>query len=195
MTTPDHEVREDSSSSRFTFDQFERMADEGAFRKVGDRVELLDGRIVGMAPGSDEHARTTADLIYLLGAGIRGAELGGEFGLRTDGTLLIGESNAPQPDVMVVRTFVGRKYAQASDAVLVIEVSLSTRADDLKVKAPLYARAGVPELWIVEPGARRIRILREPKPDGRWDEEVVVTEGAATPKFSSRIHIALSELF
>lgn len=195
MTTPEFEVRETPATFRFTFDQFEQMFDDGMFQDVWNRVELLEGRIVEMAPGSDDHGKTSAELIYLIAAGLRAAGLNGEFGVRTDGTLRIGEYSAPEPDVFVVRNFSGRKYAEASDAVLVVEVSVSTRADDLKIKMPMYARAGVPEAWMVEPEARLIRIFRDPRPDGSWGDEAVVTEGVVTPLFSDQVRVDLAELF
>ena len=94
-----------------------------------------------------------------------------------------------------MRNFSGRKYAEASDAVLLVEVSISTRADDLKIKMPMYARAGVPEAWMVEPESRLIRVFRDPRPDGSWGDETVVTEGAVTPLFSDQVRVDLAELF
>lgn len=195
MTTPEFEVRESPATFRFTFDQFEQMFDDGMFQDVWNRVELLDGRIVEMAPGSDDHGKTSAELIYQIAAGLRAAGLNAEFGVRTDGTLRIGDYSAPEPDVFVVRNFSGRKYAEASDAVLLVEVSISTRADDLKIKMPMYARAGVPEAWMVEPESRLIRVFRDPRPDGSWGDETVVTEGAVTPLFSDQVRVDLAELF
>lgn len=195
MTTPEFEVSESPATFRFTFDQFEQMFDDGMFQDVWNRVELLDGRIVEMAPGSDDHSKTSAELIYQIAAGLRAAGLNAEFGVRTDGTLRIGDYSAPEPDVFVVRNFSGRKYAEASDAVLLVEVSISTRADDLKIKMPMYARAGVPEAWMVEPEARLVRVFRYPRPDGSWGSETVVTEGVVTPLFSDRVRVDLAELF
>ena len=195
MTTPEFEVRETPATFRFTFDQFEQMFDDGMFQTVWNRVELLDGRIVEMAPGSDDHGKTSADLVVRIGMRLIEAGLTAEFGVRTDGTVRIGDYSAPEPDVFVVRNFSGRKYAEASDAVLVVEVSISTRADDLKIKMPMYARAGVPEAWMVEPEARLVRIFRDPRPDGSWGDEAVVTEGVVTPLFSDQVRVDLAELF
>lgn len=188
-------MQEGLADFRFDFDQFERMFEQGILSEMGPRIELLEGRIVEMAPGSDDHSKTSADLVVRLGMKLIEAGLTAELGVRTDGTLRIGDYSAPEPDVFVVRNFTGRKYAQASDAVLVVEVSISTRANDLKIKAPLYARAGIPELWIVEPEARRVRVFRDPRPDGTWGETRLVTEGAVAPLFSDQVRIELSELF
>lgn len=195
MTSTPPGVHEGPADFRFDFDQFERMFELGILHDLGPKLELLEGRIVEMAPGSDAHSKASADLVYLLAAGLRSADLKAEFGVRADGTLRIGDHSAPAPDVFVVRPFSGRKYAQASDVVLLVEVSISTRAEDLKIKMPMYARAGIPEAWMVEPEARSIRVFRQPRADGSWGHEAVVSEGAVAPLFSDRIRIELSDLF
>ncbi len=47
-----------------------------------------------------------------------------------------------------------------------IEVSDSSRTFDLKRKAPIYARAGLRELWVVDVIDRRLIVHREPGIDG-----------------------------
>lgn len=195
MTSTPPGMEEGLAAFRFDFDRFEQMFEQGVLNQLGPRIELLDGRIVEMAPASDDHSKTNADLVIRLGMRLIEAGLTAEFGVRTDGTLRIGDFNAPEPDVFVVRNFSGRKYAQASDAVLVVEVSISTRAKDLRIKSPLYARAGISEFWIVEPEARLIRVFRDPHPDGAWGHEEVVTEGFVTPLFSDQVRVDLAELF
>jgi len=88
----------------------------------------------------------------------------------------------------------GRKpYHEAADAVLVVEVS--TADADKTVKVPLYARAGIAELWIVEPEKGSVTRYRAPCPDGTRDEVRTVTEGHASPLFAPQIQISLTELF
>ena len=43
-----------------------------------------------------------------------------------------------------------------------IEVADTTLIYDLEVKMPLYARAGIPEAWVVDPAAGQIRVHRDP---------------------------------
>ncbi len=51
---------------------------------------------------------------------------------------------------------------QPSDVRLVVEISDSTLGFDLKVKAPLYARAGIPEYWVVDIAGKRVIVHRDP---------------------------------
>ncbi len=180
----------------FDFDQFERMDQAGLFSDIQGHVELIEGKIIQMAPTSADHGGANADVLFAIMTAVRTLSPQPEFKVLTDATLQIGARSAPQPDVLVVRSGGGEKYAQAGQAVLVIEISISTRGNDLTVKGRLYAEASVPEYWVVEPESRKLSVFREPRPDGTW-ASVTVLEGDAyvSPLFASQIHIPLSELF
>jgi Uma2 family endonuclease len=181
----------------FDFDQFERMDQTGLFSDIQGHVELIEGKIIQMAPTSADHAGVNADVLFAIMTAVRALSPQPEFKVLTDATLQIGAYNAPQPDVLVVRTGGGQKYVQAGQAVLVVEVSISTRGNDLTVKSRLYAKGGVPEYWVVEPETRKLNVFREPRPDGTWASTTVLEgEGAAvSPLFAPQISIPLSELF
>ncbi len=196
MTTTPSGMQEGPADFRFDFDRFERMFELGILNDLGPRVELLEGRIVEMSPIGGEHGDTAAAVIVALAGPIRRIPaLADILRIATAVTLKIGQFSAPEPDVLIARRREGRKYYEAADAVLVIEVSVSTRDNDLAIKRPLYARAGIPEFWIVEPETRLIRVFRDPRPDGSWGHEVVVTEGVVTPLFSDQVRVDLAELF
>jgi len=75
------------------------------------------------------------------------------------------ERSAPQPDVVLLRPRSDRYYKShpaTADALLVVEVADRTLRYDLDIKRPLYARAGVAELWIVDIDRREVHVFREP---------------------------------
>jgi len=187
-------VREGLRPFLFDFADYERMGEAGVFAHHEGRVELIEGMIVQMAPAGFDHVNVTSDMLGLLYVGLR-TELSAGFKVLTQGTLRIGNHSAPEPDVFVARVTGRKKYYEAADAVLVIEVSVSTADADKVVKAPLYARAAIPELWIVEPEQASVTQYRGPRPDGTWDQVTTVTEGDVSPLFTSTIAISLSELF
>lgn len=195
MTSTPSGMQEGPADFRFDFDRFERMFELGILSDMGPRVELLEGRIVEMSPIGAEHADVSADLTVSLANGVKNGGVLSGLRVTAGATLRIGTHSAPEPDVLVARRREGRKYYEASDAVLVIEVSVSTRNNDLTIKTPLYARAGIPEFWIVEPEAQLIRVFRDPRPDGSWGDEAIVTEGAVAPLFSDRVRVELADLF
>ena len=95
-------------------------------------------------------------------------------------------TNEPQPDVIVLdrsfRTISGRPTPE--HLMLVGEVSDSSLSFDLKVKARLYARAGIAEYWVVDLRGRRVIVHRRPE-GGRYldvvaylADEMVETLGA-----------------
>jgi Uma2 family endonuclease len=196
MTANPNGMQEGPTDFRFDFDRFERMFELGILNDLGPRIELLEGRIVEMSPIGGDHGDTSVDLAVALSNALNSIPtLRDALRVSAAVTLRIGDYSAPEPDVLVARRRDGRTYYEAADAVLVIEVSVSTRDNDLTIKRPLYARAGIPEFWIVEPEARLIRVFRDPRPDGSWGDETVVTDGAVTPLFSDQMHLTLAELF
>jgi Uma2 family endonuclease len=180
---------------RFDFDDFERISRAGVFTRAQKRVELLDGEIIEMAPISASHGDLTVELAVLLTTALKAFKPQEPLKVSGHVTLKIGEHSAPEPDILVARPPEGRAYYEAADAVLVIEISISTRHDDLRIKTPLYARAGIPELWIVEPETRCVRVCRHPRQDGTWADETTVTEGSISPLFAPGMDIALPDLF
>jgi Uma2 family endonuclease len=181
----------------FDFDQFERMDEAGIFSGVQGHVELIEGKIVHMAPASTDHGEVSGSIHYALKSASIAAGVEKLHRFIVHATLKIGKYSAPEPDVLVIRAGEGEKYAQAEQAVLVVEVSISTRENDLTVKSRLYAEAGVPEYWVVEPESRKVSVLREPRSDGTWASTIVLEGDGATasPLFAPQISIPLTELF
>jgi Uma2 family endonuclease len=142
-----------------TVTEYVRMGEAHVFAHDA-RLELMEGEIVEMAPIGSAHAAVVDTLDTLLREVAPGAIV------RVQGPLVLGERSAPQPDVMLLRPRADRYYNShpvAADALLVVEVADTTLAYDLEVKRPLYARAGVAELWIVDINRRELHVFREPE--------------------------------
>lgn len=117
------------------------MIDAGLFRN--ERVELIEGVIVEMSPQNSPHAAAIQMLTQLLTP-----HLVGRSGVRIQLPFVAGEDSLPEPNVALVepRYF---KDAHPDRAFLVIEVADASLKFDRHDKADLYARAGVPEYWVV----------------------------------------------
>ncbi|MEX2156146.1 MAG: Uma2 family endonuclease [Gemmatimonadales bacterium] len=78
--------------------------------------------------------------------------------------VVLGAHDVPQPDVAVLTRRGDRypRHPRAADILLVIEVADTTVAYDRDIKMPLYARAGIPEAWLVDLPADRIDVYRDP---------------------------------
>lgn len=132
---------------RFCVKDFHLMDEAGVFCE-NDRVELVDGEIVDMAPIGSYHNSCVTTLTHIF---VRAVPEG--VRVQVQGPLQMDESSMFQPDLAILRP---RKddYAEANptpeDALLVIEVSdSSVDYYDRNVKLPKYAQAGVPEVWQV----------------------------------------------
>jgi Uma2 family endonuclease len=66
--------------------------------------------------------------------------------------------------------FYAERHPTAADALLVIEVADTTAPYDRGVKLPLYAKHGIPEVWIVDLEASLVRFYRQPQGDRYLDE-------------------------
>uniref|UniRef100_B0SZA1 Putative restriction endonuclease domain-containing protein n=1 Tax=Caulobacter sp. (strain K31) TaxID=366602 RepID=B0SZA1_CAUSK len=197
MTTVEAGFEERSGGEfLFDFDTFEKIDKLGVFDRAEGRVELIDGRLLEMSPISGDHGEISGGVFFRLKAAVMALGLEDTFKLIVHATLKIGENSAPEPDVFVARPKGDRKYYESRDAVLVVEVSIATRNNDLELKGPLYARAGVPEFWMVEPERRIVRVFREPQSDGTWASTTVLKgDACVSPLFAPQIHIPLTELF
>src|SRR6266446_3923031 len=149
---------------RFTVDEYHRMGEVGIFSE-DDRVELLAGEIVEMSPIGPLHAGTVGFLNALFTS-----RLGGEVIVWVQNPLLLRtEDSEPQPDVVLLRPrpdFYRHAHPEPQDVYLVIEVADTSVAADREVKFPIYARAGVPEAWLLNMSAQRLEVHRHPSPDG-----------------------------
>lgn len=85
--------------------------------------------------------------------------------VRARAPLALSDIDEPEPDVAVVQLGEYREQLPQT-ALLVVEVADATRRRDLGPKAILYARAGVPECWVVDLPERRVVVHSDPRPDG-----------------------------
>ena len=152
---------------RFTVDEYHRMGEAGILSQ-DDRVELLAGEVVDMSPIGPLHAGTVGRLTTLLSS-----RLGTQVIVWIQNPLLLRpEASEPQPDVVLLRLrtdFYTRAHPEARDVYLVIEVADTSVEKDRDVKFPIYARAGVPEAWLLDMVADRLEVHRHPTPDGYQD--------------------------
>ncbi len=86
--------------------------------------------------------------------------------------LLRTADSEPQPDVALLRPrpdFYTRSHPEAQDVYLVIEVADTSVVTDREVKFPIYARAGVPEAWLLDVATQHLEVHTQPTPDGYQD--------------------------
>ena len=160
------------------------MADAGIFGE-DDRVELLDGEIVEMAPVGSRHAACVNKLTQLFVERSEGRAL-----LAPRNPITLGERSEPQPDLALLRPradYYASGHPTPDEVLLVVEVGDTTAEWDRRHKLPLYAAAGVAEVWLVDlaaPSRRGESRLRAGMP--RWSGPGPVTAWPRWRCLSSR---------
>jgi Uma2 family endonuclease len=148
---------------RFTVDEYHRMAKAGILHE-DDRVELIEGEIVEIPPIGPGHASSVDELNLVFVEA-----LGRTAVVRVQNPVRLDKHNEPEPDIAIVRRRPGgyqRGHPEPSDILLIVEVGATSVALDRRVKLPLYARCGVPEVWLVDLRRGTIRVYRDPSPTG-----------------------------
>ena len=128
---------------RLTVHDYHRMADAGIFGK-DDRIELIDGDLVDMAPIGQGHAAVVARLTRALFMACADRAI-----VWPQNPIRLDQSSEPQPDVTVLRHradfYADGERPGPADVLLLVEVADSSLRYDRTVKLPLYARAGIAE--------------------------------------------------
>jgi len=123
-----------------------------------DRVELIEGELVEMTAIGTRHFSCVNRLNRLLVMNV-----GDEAIVSVQNPVRLNEHTEPQPDLTVIRP---RDYRLSlpgpEDVLLLIEVSDTTLAYDRGVKLPLYARAGIKEVWIIDLPGETIERYTDP---------------------------------
>lgn len=147
------------SRHRISVDAFYRMGEAGILGPT-DRVELIDGEIIDMSPIGALHAAIVARL-----ASSFSQRLGEAAVIRCQNPLRLDDTSEPEPDIAILRPradFYMTAHPGPADVLLVIEVSDTSLAYDLGTKVPLYARHGIPEVWVIDAATRQTRVFRQP---------------------------------
>ncbi|HSV13272.1 MAG TPA: Uma2 family endonuclease [Tepidisphaeraceae bacterium] len=142
---------------RWTRREYYRLAEQGYFK--GQRVELIEGRIIQMPPQGLPH--TTG--VELVDRAVRKAFLDG-YRFRIQMPFRAADGSDPEPDVAIVKGD-PRDPADGhpTSAALIVEVSDTTLCHDRR-KARLYAISGVSECWILTLADSTLEVYQNPMP-------------------------------
>ena len=160
----------DLKRRRFNVDEYEQMGRAGILGE-DDRVELLDGEIVEMTPIGLRHADCVNRLARSLVLTFDDVAV-----ILVQNPIRLSDRSEPQPDLALVHRRAGlyaSSHPRPSDILLIVEVADTSIESDRRVKVPLYARGGIPEVWLVDLNQDTVTAYRDPRRGGYRTAHVV----------------------
>ncbi len=175
---------------RFTVDEYHQMAQAGIFSE-DDRVELIKGEVVEMTPIGSSHAACVARLIALFTrAGSKGI-------LWVQNPVHLSEHSEPEPDFALLQPrpdFYASGHPRPRDILLIIEVADASASYDRDVKIPIYAQAGIVEVWLIDLAKTCVEVYREPTSQGYERVQIVRRGERLTPQAFPQLEVTADEI-
>ncbi len=135
-----------------------------------DRVELIEGEVVLMSPIGSKHAACVSILSYLFIDRVEGRAIAS-----TQNPIRLGDDSEPQPDIALLRPrddFYAEAHPTPDDILLLVEVADSSLERDRKKSMDLYAKHGIPEVWIENLSDDCVERFRNPTESGYSDVRI-----------------------
>lgn len=145
---------------RFSVDDYYRLIELGMLRDV-ERAEIIEGELIKRMPTGKRHASCVKRLDEVLRD-----ILGKSVTFSVQDPIRLDEFNEPMPDLALLKRrddFYLERQPMAEDVLLAVEVSDTTLEYDRNRKIPLYAKAGIPEIWIINLKTGTIETHTEPR--------------------------------
>jgi Uma2 family endonuclease len=148
---------------KLSVDEYHKIGVAGVFNE-DDRIELIEGEMIEMAPIGSRHLSKVNRLSRILGQ-----QTGDEAIVSTQNPVSLPPDNEPLPDIALLKARADdyeSAVPTAGDVLLLIEVADTTLAYDRDVKIALYARHGIAEVWLVDLQNETLSIYLDPGPKG-----------------------------
>lgn len=177
---------------RLTVANYHHMGKSGIFQE-DERVELIEGEIVQMPPIGSPHAGPVSQLSQMLRETV-----GRQAVVSVQNPVILDDYSEPLPDITLLKRrsdFYKSSHPRPEDVLLIIEVSDTTLRYDREVKVPLYARHGIPEVWIVDLANDCLQVFRDPLEASYQDCQTLAVSDSITPLTVPQCTIHLAGLF
>jgi Uma2 family endonuclease len=140
-----------------------RLLDEnGFFDGDANKYELIDGVLVMTPPPGTGHNYVELRASRIFNRTLMSQGLFDAYCVQTGGAFQIGEQTLLGPDMMVIPVPLEPTCVTADIVVVMIEISWSSRANDLGPKSKIYATANIADYWVLDVAARSVIVHRDP---------------------------------
>ena len=130
---------------RFSVDQYYKMYELGLIKDF-EQIEIIDGELIKKMGIGERHAAVVNFLtrFFVLNCS-------GSIQVSIQNPLRLNDFDEPEPDVVLadLTKYDGKRHPRPEETILVVEVADTSLRFDRQKKIPLYAEAGISEVWIV----------------------------------------------
>jgi len=181
----------DVKPRRFTVEEYYEMGRAGILHE-DDRVELIEGEIIEMSPIGSKHAACVKRLNRRFTQG-----LGDRAVVSVQDPVRINRHSEPEPALAVLQPrqddyAIG--HPGPVDVLLLIEVAETSARYDREVKLPLYARAGIPEVWLIDLESGEVEAHRRPSQGTYSDVERYGRGDSVAPAAFADLSVSVDEI-
>ncbi|MGI8670843.1 MAG: Uma2 family endonuclease, partial [Aridibacter sp.] len=175
----------------FTSDEVHRMMAIGILPEESG-WELINGEIIHRMTIGSKHAGTVKRINLVLTK-----LLADDFIIGVQDPIQINQRNEPEPDISILKMrddFYVEKHPQASDILLVVEVSDSTLKFDRETKKRIYSNAGIVEYWLVDLEENTLETYSKPKSGTYFEMKVYERGDVVYSKHIEKLKLNVSEI-
>ena len=175
---------------RLTVEAYHRMGEAGILGEDAS-VELIEGGLIDRTPIGSRHAGTVSALNDAFAVALHGRAI-----VAVQSPVTLAEHSEPQPDLAILkfrRDYYRAAHPGPGDVHLLIEVADTSATYDRDIKVPLYARHGIPEVWLVDLAKMRLEAYHGPE-GGEYRHVDYYRSGTVSPKAFADLKLALEAL-
>jgi Uma2 family endonuclease len=151
----------------FSVQEFVKMHEIGIFPEESVRVELLAGAVCVMHAHDAPHEAAVLKLSEVLKALVKNHAI-----VSVQNRIQLHERSLPRPDFALLVPHAAdhsEQYPSPSHCLLLIEVANASLAYDRHEKLQQYAKANIPEAWVVDTTEQAIEQYIQPR-CGQYDQ-------------------------
>ena len=175
----------------FTVDEYHRMWDAGILPEE-KRFELIRGEIIEMPNPKPPHSGRVNRLNHLFSSRLRDSVI-----VSVQNPSSIDDMSEPVPDVSLLKPrsdFYAERHPLPEDVLLIIEISYSTFRFDSKIKAPLYAEAGIREYWIINIPSNTLEVYTLPALGSYTHHQIFKHGQTISPQAFPAVEFSIEEI-
>jgi len=177
---------------RFTVKDFHKLAETGILQET-NKIELITGELINMSPIGSAHAGTVDKIVALLVRKINDKAI-----VRCQNPIILDDYSEPEPDIALVKfskNFYTDNHPLPQDVLLVIEIADTSIRYDREIKIPLYAKADIPEVWLIDLNQKQLEIYTQPYEQSYRTIHLPHLTEKITAQLLPEVELSVSELF